>query len=413
MHPAPPQVSRVMNKISRLRNPVQKYAWGSKTAIQELLGEPGTSEDPVAELWMGAHPRAPSSVLTSGNWEPLDQVIERDPESVLGRGVAERFHGRLPFLFKVLAAEKPLSIQVHPDIRSAREGFLRENRLQIPLDAPDRNYKDDNHKPEVLCALTPFQCLKGFREISEILDVLETLSSPILHDEIRRCLKKKPAAIRLKSLFSGLMTMEKGLQKALIADVARDCQRSAGKDPVRHCIRVLNRAYPGDIGVLAPAFLNLLTLDPGEAVFLPPRTPHAYLKGVGIELMANSDNVLRGGLTQKHMDIPELLRVIDFRNDTVDRIQPQIREAGEVAFPTPAEEFILSVIRLNNRTMFASSERESADILICLEGKGTLDDLSGSDRLPVQKGQSVLVPAAVSQYCIMGDVTLYKASVPT
>ena len=400
-----------MNRIGRLRNPLVRYAWGSKTAIHELLGSPGISKEPIAELWMGAHPKAPSKVLINGSWVSLDQVIERNPESVLGRDNAEKFHRKLPFLFKVLAAEKPLSIQVHPNIQKAREGFIRENELHIPLDAPNRNYKDDTHKPEVLCALTPFQCLKGFRNIPEMLRMLEKLSPSIIDDEIHR-LRKNPGTFGLKRFFSTLMTLEKGLQKSIVTEMVRVSNRYAEEDPVFTHMAALNREFPGDIGALAPIFFNLRTLDPGEAIFLPSGMPHAYLKGVGIELMANSDNVLRGGLTQKHMDIPELLRVMDFSIDTVEKIQPEIGETGEMFYPTPAEEFILSVITLNNKSVFTSAQRRSADILICLEGEGTVDDLRCSDRRTLRKGQSVVIPAAVSQYRIQGNATLYKASVP-
>jgi mannose-6-phosphate isomerase len=174
----------------------------------------------------------------------------------------------------------------------------------------------------------------------------------------------------------------------------------------------LNREFPGDIGALAPAFLSMSTLEPGEAVFLSPGMPHAYLRGVGIELMANSDNVLRGGLTQKHLDIPELLRVIDFNVEPIDKIKPGAEEAAEVVYRTPAEEFLLSRIALHKKMVFTSSQRRSAEILICIEGEGVIEDVGSGERLRLNRGQSVVIPAVVLQYQIKGSATLYKASVP-
>jgi mannose-6-phosphate isomerase len=400
-----------MNKISVLRNPVMDYAWGSKTAIQNLLGKPGTAEKPMAELWMGAHPKAPSEVFINGTWESLDQVIEKEAESVLGREVAEKFCKKLPFLFKVLAAEKPLSIQVHPDICKSKKGFERENRLNIPFDAPTRNYKDDNHKPEVLCALTRFQCLNGFRKIEEMLALLEKLSCPGISEEIAH-LKKKPDPLGLKRFFSDIMTMDIKRQKSVVAEAIRISEQYAEKNQAFAWMAALNREFPGDIGALAPAFLSMLTLEPGEAVFLSPGMPHAYLRGVGIELMANSDNVLRGGLTQKHLDIPELLRVIDFNVEPIDKIKPGAEEAAEVVYRTPAEEFLLSRIALHKKMVFTSSQRRSAEILICIEGEGVIEDVGSGERLRLNRGQSVVIPAVVLQYQIKGSATLYKASVP-
>ena len=190
-----------LNKINLLKNPIQDYAWGSKTAIQELIGEPGSIGKPMAELWMGAHPKAPSQVLINGEWQFLDEIIKKDPESILGKSVAEQFSNQLPFLFKILAAGRPLSVQVHPTMEQAQKGFARENDLGIPLDAPNRNYRDVNHKPEILLALTPFQGLKGFRTIDDILNLMDQLSLTALSDELK-LLKKEPDGSGLKRFFS-------------------------------------------------------------------------------------------------------------------------------------------------------------------------------------------------------------------
>jgi mannose-6-phosphate isomerase len=334
-----------------------------------------------------------------------------DPEGILGRRVAEKFFRRLPFLFKVLAAEKPLSIQVHPNVAQAREGFAKENDHHIPFDAPNRNYKDENHKPEILCALTPFECLKGFRNVHEIIHFLEKLPSSLFSDELG-LLKEKPDTVGLKKFFSKIMMLERERQNYLVSETVRFSRAYAKKDQVFYWIANLNRVYPGDIGVLAPAILNLLTLNPGEAIYVSAGTPHTYLHGVGVELMANSDNVLRGGLTPKYIDVPELLRITDFKVETSHKTMSVIDDTGLKLFRTPAEEFLLSAIALDRGGEFTSPQGRNVEILICVEGQATIEDLGAGHRLFLSRGSSVVIPAAVPQYRIEGRATIYKASVP-
>ena len=232
-----------MDKISFLTNPVQEYAWGSKTAIQGILGKEIPVGKPMAELWMGAHPKAPSEVLVGDEWIALDQVIGRSPKSILGLHIAEKFSSRLPFLFKILAADKPLSIQVHPDADQARSGFIRENNLGIPAEAPERNYKDENHKPEILCALTSFSGLKGFRKIKEILDLMGKVTPLTLSNELS-LLSKSNDDHGLKRFFASLMTMEKERQKRVVSEAASLARDYAPKDPAIQWITRLNREYP-------------------------------------------------------------------------------------------------------------------------------------------------------------------------
>jgi len=307
-----------MNRICILKNPVQEYAWGSNTAIQELLGKPVPSDKPMAEMWMGAHPKAPSKVLIDEQWRSLDEVIEGSPESILGKRVAEEFGNKLPFLFKVLAADRPLSIQVHPNLEQAREGFARENRLGIPLDAPNRNYRDDNHKPELLLAVTYFTGLKGFRKIEEILGMMERIAPSGLAFELNQ-LRKKPEASGLKSFFNALMTMDKSRQKKVLGEAVSLAEKLADQDPAFHWMVELNREYPQDMGIFSPVILNFVELRPGEAMYLEAGELHSYLNGLAMELMANSDNVLRGGLTPKYIDMPELLKIADFKTGPVHR----------------------------------------------------------------------------------------------
>ena len=400
-----------MNKILILKNPIQEYAWGSKTVIQDLLGITGSKDVPMAELWMGAHPKAASSVLIDGEWKSLDKVIERDPEAILGKDAAKRFYMKLPFLFKVLAIDRPLSVQVHPTFEQARTGFARENSLGIPLNAPNRNYKDENHKPEILCAITPFQGLNGFREIREILALMERIASSSLSEELNH-LRMEANTIGLKNFFTALMRMDSPRQSLIVKDAVKAAEKWAGEDQAFYWMVELNKAYPGDIGVFSPVILNLVQLEPGEAIYLPAGELHAYLHGVGIELMANSDNVLRGGLTPKYIDVIELLEIVNFRNRPIKIIKPGRDGMTERTYPTPAEEFLLSMFSVDERTVFTSPQDRSVEVLICLKGKADVKDLGNRELLHLDKGKSIIVPAAVSQYQIEGNATFYKASIP-
>jgi len=400
-----------LKKISILDNPIQAYAWGSKTIIQDLLGLPASSGKPMAELWMGAHANGPSRVFKDGQWEPLPEVIDENPEFVLGKNIATRYSNKLPFLFKVLAAETPLSIQVHPDLIQAREGFARDSSSGIPLDSPNRNYRDENHKPEILCALTRFQALKGFRNIDDILMLMEKVRSPFLSDELDRFIKS-PDISGLKQFYKSLMTMDREQQRKAVENAATIARKMADKDRAFHWVVKLNEHYPGDIGVLLPLILNLVELEPGEAVYLPPGKPHAYLHGAGMELMASSDNVIRGGLTPKKVDVAELLKIIRFEIDDDVPIKPVIVRENEKAYPSPAEEFQLSEISTTGGRHFTSTESRSVEILICMQGGADIIDLGSGESLKIKKGTSVIVPSIVSHYRIEGKSTIYKATVP-
>ena len=400
-----------MRKIGLLKNTIQEYAWGSRVAIPELLGQSVPVDKPQAELWMGAHPKAPSQVLSDGLWRSLPEVIQENPEETLGQKVAARFSNKLPFLFKVLAAAKPLSIQAHPNKEQAGQGFARENELGIPLDAPHRNYRDDNHKPEIICALTPFWALNGFRRIDVILSLLEEARIADLA-EIVSLLRSHSNRDGLKKFFNHLMTMEAEKQRQIVEEAVAFAEGRAGEEPVWTWIVKLNEEYPGDMGVLSPAFLNLIQLEPQEAMYLPAGELHAYLEGVGIELMANSDNVLRGGLTPKHIDVQELLAVLNFTDGDLNILSPKNRTSGEEIYSTEAEEFVLSVIRIKKAASFNSPLDRSVEVMLCTEGEVTVTDFSDGETTLLTKGTSIIVPAALAQYRIEGEGILYKAAVP-
>ena len=400
-----------MRKIGLLKNIIQEYAWGSRTAILELLGQSVPADKPQAELWMGTHPKAPSQVFADGLWRSLPEVIQESPEETLGQEVAARFSNKLPFLFKVLAAAKPLSIQAHPDKEQAGQGFARENELGIPLDAPHRNYRDDNHKPEILCALTPFWALNGFRQIEETLSLLEEARIPGLA-EIVSFLRSHPNRDGLKKFFNDLMTTDSGKQRKIVEQAVNYAEKRTHEEPVWTWMIKLNAEYPGDMGVLSPIFLNLVRLEPQQAMYLPAGELHGYLEGVGIELMANSDNVLRGGLTPKHIDVQELLAVLNFTDGDLNILSPENLTPGEAIYSTEAEEFVLSVIRIKKAAPFSSPGDRSVEMMMCTEGEVSVTDLSAGDITRLTRGISIIVPAAVRQYSIEGDGILYKAAVP-
>ncbi len=401
-----------MANIGLLKNSVQKYEWGSRTAIQALLGETNPSNEPAAELWMGAHPKSPSLVYQGGQWIPLNDVIARNPQAVLGEQVARQFDNQLPYLFKVLAAAKPLSIQAHPSRAQARTGFECENNQRIPLDAANRNYRDPNHKPECICALSPFWALFGFRSIADIVRLVGEICPNALGGELKQ-LRQQADPIGLKEFFAKLMTLETGKKIQAINEAIQNAAKRSEKDPAFHWTATLGVEYPSDIGMLAPLYLNLIQLEPGQALFLPAGELHAYLKGVGIELMANSDNVLRGGLTPKHIDVPELLKVLSFHPHPIRLLGAKNLDKTEKAYDSLAEEFVLSVITISNDDFYQKSNLASAEILLCTEGDAELAE-SGSNRsLHIKTGDSAIVFAAAGSYRIKGTAVLFKAAVPS
>jgi mannose-6-phosphate isomerase len=400
-----------MKQIFPMQNPIQNYAWGSHTAIARLVGAAAPTEKPQAEMWMGAHPKAPSRVWYQERWQRLDKLIASHPLEMLGARVMEKFGQRLPFLFKVLAAGQPLSIQAHPDSRQAREGFERENRAGIALDAPHRNYKDDQHKPECICALTPFWGMCGFRPAAEIKE----LALPVWPAGQRAGLEllvKDPEAEGIREFFNFLMGMDPPTRSALVDHVAGRAAAGEDKGAAYEWILRLNAQYPRDIGVLAPLLLNTIQLQPGQALLLPAGQLHAYLEGLGMELMANSDNVLRGGLTPKHVDVPELLSVLDFEPYRVEILQPRDSSPAENIYTSPVEEFVLSVVCASAGDSLRCTDRPPGpQILFCLQGAAEIQWFQSTSWMTVDKGQAVFIPHGVREYTLRGQAKFYKAAV--
>jgi mannose-6-phosphate isomerase len=345
--------------MERLRGVVQHYAWGSLDALPALLGVPADGR-PWAELWFGAHPIAPALVERDGAWRRLDELIAADPLGELGHRVVDRFGPRLPFLLKVLAADGSLSLQAHPSAAQARDGYAREEALGIPLTADERLYKDDWPKPELLCALAPFDALCGFRPIAATVELLDTLAVFELRP-FADVLRRDPSPGALRYVMGSLLTMPAGDQAHLVSAVAAAAPRLVGWPLERAALESLSAHYPSDVGVVVALLLNCLRLAPGEAVYLDAGNLHSYLRGTGVEIMATSDNVLRGGLTPKHVDVGELLRTVD----TAPLEDPIVR-ARDGHYDTRAREFHLRRVEVSGS--FAFDAGDGPQILWCCEG---------------------------------------------
>ncbi|MDV0513611.1 mannose-6-phosphate isomerase [Citrobacter portucalensis] len=380
--------------MQKLINSVQNYAWGSKTALTELYGIANPTQQPMAELWMGAHPKSSSQVLgADGQTVALRDVIEHDKSALLGEAVAQRF-GELPFLFKVLCAAQPLSIQVHPNKHNSEIGFAKENAAGIPMDAAERNYKDPNHKPELVFALTPFLAMNAFREFSDIVSLLQPVSAA--HPAIAHFLEE-PSAERLSYLFASLLNMQDEEKSNALA-ILKSALNSQQGEPWQ-TIRLIADVYPNDSGLFSPLLLNVVKLNPGEAMFLFAETPHAYLQGVALEVMANSDNVLRAGLTPKYIDIPELVANVKFVAKPANQLlTTPVESDGELDFPIPVDDFAFSLHELT--TSGADISQQSAAILFCIEGEAVLS--KDEQRLVLRPGESAFIGANESPVNISG-----------
>ncbi|MYX44338.1 mannose-6-phosphate isomerase, class I [Streptomyces sp. SID89] len=381
--------------MDRLDNTVRPYAWGSATAIPHLLGVEPTGE-PQAEMWMGAHPGAPSRTARG----TLADLVAAAPERELGAATVAKFGPRLPFLLKILAAGAPLSLQVHPNLEQAREGYADEERRGVPLDAPHRNYKDANHKPELICALTEFDGLCGFREPAGAAALFDALGVDSLKPYVD-LLHARPEEAALREVLTAILTADREEIARTVHEAAAACDRLGGDHAPYAAIA---HHYPGDPGVLAAMLLNHVRLQPGEALFLGAGVPHAYLDGLGVEIMANSDNVLRCGLTPKHVDVPELLRIVRFEAGDPGVLRPEAAPDGKEVYETPIDEFRLSRYVLAPGAAPHDLTLGAPQILLCTAGAVE----AGEHRLT--PGQSVFVPAG-DEAVVSGEGTVFRATV--
>lgn len=380
--------------VALMEGSLRNYAWGSRTALAELTGRPSPSPHPEAELWYGAHPEAPSALPGARPGESADllQRISADPDSELGDSATG---GRLPFLLKLLAADQALSLQAHPTLDQAREGYARENEAGLPLGSPSRNYKDDNHKPELLVGLTRFEALAGFRPVERTRALLAALGVPELDRYTDLLSGVAGDAEGLRALVTTWISLPPQRRLELIDAVLDACRRLiAAVDegtaeawmagPAQAALD-LSEQHPGDAGILVSLLLNHVVLEPGQALFLAAGNLHAYLKGTGVEVMANSNNVLRGGLTTKHVDVPELMKVVDF-SATPDPVQ-RPREDGTFIVPVP--EFRLRAV--DGSTV----DVQGPSIVLATEGSVEVGGADGRG-VVLAAGQAAWVPASSS-----------------
>lgn len=438
--------------IGRLTGRLQRYAWGSRTALARLQGRPVPAPGPEAELWFGAHPAAPSLLERPGGHGPvpLDRVIAADPVGELGRQLAAD-GPRLPFLLKILASAAPLSLQAHPDAGRARAGFAAEEAAGIPRDAPERCYRDDWPKPELFHALDPTHVLCGFRPVAATLGVLDHLD--VLPEVRVRLLREGEAALGriVRDLLATpdeqrgeLVAQLRAAAQRVLDDLAGGHQtdppapaddhgvRSLGVVPVARALSELAAAHPRDPGVAVALLLDLLELDAGSGIHVPPGTLHAYLGGFGVEIMAASDNVLRGGLTAKHVDVDELLRILEVRVGAPPVVPLVPGVAGEVVLPAGEERFRLSRVVLGDAAAAGppgaaagppgaagapsldevTLDRRGPQILLCTQGavRACADDVE----VEVTAGSAAFVAARAEQVVLRpagsGPATVFRAT---
>ncbi len=371
----------------------------------------------MAEIWMGAHPSAPSTVQIEGSRIGLDDLIRRDPDAFLGETVVARFGETLPFLFKILSAGKPLSIQAHPSKQKARIGFERENLAGTPIDAPERNYRDPNYKPEMAIALTRFELICGFRPVSEIIENMRVAIPGEFERALER-LERDPGRVELSVFFYNLISLDERDRVRILNDAA-DHIRSAlesgsvpqGRESTfRWCLGI-GELFPSDIGALLPLMLNHVVLEPGQAVFIAPGELHAHLSGTCLEIMANSDNVIRGALTPKFVDIPELISVLSFNPEPLLPVEASPLAPCEDAYPVYVPDFQISRITVDPRTSYKRSTR-GPEVLLC--GSGSIEISCIHGKVQLARGESAFVAADACDYEISStrEALVYRASVP-
>lgn len=357
--------------LYKLSNVIQNYPWGSKTSIQDLFGIENPKQEPQAEIWMGAHPNGCSTIEVDGITTLLSDFIASNPNAILSETTAKRF-GELPYLFKVLAAGKGLSIQVHPSKQEAELGYARESAEGIDLKDPTRNYRDPNHKPELVYALTPYQAMNGFRAFDSIIGLFSELTSQVEMPSVQALLTEfinNPNSSGLEAFFTGILSLENNAKQQSLEALLDYCdahQQPDLQDDLPALIIELSQSYPNDIGLFAPLMLNVLTLKPGEAMYLDARTPHAYLKGTALEVMANSDNVLRAGLTPKHIDVRELAKCTLFKEmpESTLLLEPSA-EGNKQSYVIPVPDFAFECFnKAQNETVLVNS----AEIVFAIDG---------------------------------------------
>ncbi|SKC33083.1 Mannose-6-phosphate isomerase [Photobacterium piscicola] len=387
----------------KMDNVIQDYAWGSVTSIEQLFAIPNLDQKPQAEMWMGAHANGCSVITVNGEAVRLADFIATDPDAIIGAETQAKF-AELPYLFKVLAAEKALSVQVHPSKHQAEIGYAKEEKIGIARNAANRNYKDPNHKPELVFALTPYQAMNGFRELAEIVELFTTINLDVISDLVNTFAANQTDA-GLRDFFEAMLSLEGERKESAVNGLLVFCHEHKDQ-PLFALLIDLSEQYPGDIGLFVPLMLNVLTLQPGEAMFLSACTPHAYIKGTGLEIMANSDNVLRAGLTPKFMDVPELVANTEFKSMAANELLlAPTMVAGGLDYQIPVPDFKFSVYKQVNDIALQNT---SAEILFAIDAPLTVTHQNG-ETLTLEKGQSVFIPAYAKAYSAHCDGMFARA----
>ena len=405
-------MKNIIDKPFKIEPAVKFYEWGSTESIQNLTGKAELKGKTAAELWMGDHQSGPNMIKEGNELIPLHNLVKEEGEKLIGEKAYKNFGGKIPFLFKVLAAAKPLSIQSHPSKQQAEEGFERENILEIPLDDFTRGYKDNNHKPEIILALTDFKMMKGFRDFELIKDNFRKYcgkTSDFLFEGLEDFSEKR----KLKTFFERILNGCASGCGRMIDEALKNAEKGENKDSlISEMIKKFSVYYPGDTGILSPLFLNCGMIKKGEAVYIPAGELHAYVEGTGIELMANSDNVFRGGLTPKHIDKEELGKILVYKAAEIKKTD-KVSKNNETLFITESDEFLLSEITVEENSKYISDSERNIDILICYEGEAEAAALNAEDSvIKVKKGECFAVPSSAGSYSITGRGTFYKATVP-
>jgi mannose-6-phosphate isomerase len=395
--------------VFKLKGKIQQYAWGGSTYLSKLLSVDNPENKPFAEYWLGAHDNAPSE-LEGAEPARLNDYLKAAPHSRLGTAVAQRF-GRLPYLLKILDVKDMLSIQVHPTKKNAELEFAAENGKGIALTAPHRNYKDDNHKPELMLALSDFWLLHGFKPEEDLMRVLAAVPElkflqPVFSVDGYKGLYRKVMEMPQQEVNAAL----KPLLDRIVPLYKEQTLRRQDEDFwAARAALTYNQGENIDRGIFSIYFFNLLNVHPGEALFQDAGLPHAYLEGQNVEIMANSDNVLRGGLTPKHVDVPELLKHVRFEPTRPHIIRENSAPGHIVVYKTPAPDFELSQISLSAGEM-VTIQSHSVEIFLVLQGKVQVDDSAGFSR---SVGEAFIAfDKAKLNLRADKDTVLYRASVP-
>jgi len=392
--------------LFRLEAPIRKYAWGSRESLARIRGAAFPTTEPEAELWIGAHASDPARVPNLG---PLNELIAAEPDRFLGERTNQKFGAHLPFLLKLLAVDKPLSLQVHPTKEQARLGFADENEAGISINSPDRTFVDENHKPELVVAVSDFRALVGFRKVEEITRLVEEFvahGASTLATRILAPLRRAPNARGLRGVLKGLIGQPD--DAAFVAQTVQAALRvSRGTGEFAATARWLidiAHSYPVRPDVVVMLLLNLFQLSPGEAVYVAPGQVHAYLDGLAIEIMASSDNVLRGGLTAKHVDVPAFLALIDCAPGSFPRFEGVVN-GPTTSWTPPIDDFLL--MRIECGAGSEALEAVTPLVLFAISNSATIS--RGSEILELRQGESAFV-APGSPIVLTGNATLWCAS---